>query len=60
MGPCSWYRANFKFDLLAIGGTDNHVHMLLALPGNRNLSDVMRDIKANSSRHMRESGVRFA
>ena len=24
------------------------------------LSDVMRDIKANSSRHMRESGVRFA
>ena len=57
MGLCSWYRANFKFDLLAIGGTDNHVHML---PGNRNLSDVMRDIKANSSRHMRESGVRFA
>jgi REP element-mobilizing transposase RayT len=27
---------------------------------NRNLADIMRDIKANSSRHMRESGVRFA
>ena len=51
---------NREFDLLAIGGTDNHVHVLLALPGNRNLSDVMRDIKANSSRHMRELGVRFA
>ena len=51
---------NCKFDILAIGGTDDHVHVLLALPGNRNLADVMRDIKANSSRHMRESGVRFA
>jgi REP element-mobilizing transposase RayT len=51
---------NCKFDLLAVGGTVDHVHVLLALPGNRNLSDVMRDIKANSSRHMRESGVRFA
>jgi putative transposase len=51
---------NCKFDLLTIGGTDNHVHILLSLPGNRNLADVMRDIKANSSRHMRELGVRFA
>lgn len=51
---------NLKFDLLAIGGTDNHVHILLVLPGNRNLSDVMRDIKANSSRNVRELGVRFA
>jgi putative transposase len=51
---------NCKFDLLAIGGTENHVHLLLALPGGRNLSDVMRDIKANSSRHLRELGIRFA
>src|SRR5271169_6310282 len=50
---------NLKFDLLAIGGTDKHVRILLALPGNRNLSDVMRDIKANSSRHLRELGVRL-
>ena len=49
-----------NFDLLAIGGTDDHVHVLLALPANRNLADVMRDIKANSSRYMREMGVRFA
>jgi REP element-mobilizing transposase RayT len=51
---------NCRFDLLAVGGTVDHVHLLLALPGNLNLSDVMRDIKANSSRHMGESGVRFA
>jgi len=50
---------NCKFDLLAVDGTVDHVHVLLALPANRNLADVMRDIKANSSRHMRELGVRF-
>jgi REP element-mobilizing transposase RayT len=51
---------NCKFDLLAIGGTVDHVHILLSLPANRNLADVMRDIKANSSRQMREAGVRLA
>lgn len=51
---------NCKFDMLAIGGAVDHVHILLALPGNRNLADVMRDINANSSRPMRELGVRFA
>ena len=51
---------NGKFDILAIGGTVDHVHALLSLPANRNLADAMRDIKANSSRHMREWGVRFA
>ena len=51
---------NCKFDLLAVGGTVDHVHVLMALPANRNLADVMRDIKANSSRRMRELGVRFA
>jgi len=51
---------NRNFDLLSVGGTVDHVHVLLALPTNRNLAEVMRDIKANSSRYMRESGVRFA
>jgi len=51
---------NCKFDILAIGGTVDHVHLLLSLPTNRNLADVMRDIKANSSRHMRQKGMRFA
>lgn len=51
---------NCHFDLLAIGGTENHVHLLLALPAGRNLSDVMRDIKANSSRFMRTANRLFA
>jgi putative transposase len=51
---------NCHFDLWAIGGTENHVHLLLALPVGRNLSDIMRDIKANSSRQVRLSGSAFA
>jgi REP element-mobilizing transposase RayT len=51
---------NLGFDILAIGGAVDHVHVLLALPANRNLAEIMRDIKANSSRHLRDSGVRFA
>jgi len=51
---------NCHFDLLAIGGTENHVHLLLALPARRNLSDVMRDIKANSSRFIRTKNRLFA
>ncbi len=51
---------NLNFDILAIGGTSDHVHLLLRLPGDRNLSDVMRDIKANSSRHIRRSERAFA
>ncbi len=43
---------NLKFDLLAVGGTDNHVHMLIAAPPGRAFADVVRDLKANSSRHM--------
>jgi putative transposase len=46
--------------LLAIGGTHNHVHLLLALPPGRSISDVMRDIKANSSRFIRTTSRLFA
>src|SRR5512143_2307264 len=51
---------NCHFGLLAIGGTNNHVHLLLALPSGRNISDVMRDIKANSSRFLRANNRLFA
>ena len=50
---------NCHFDLLAIGGTNNHVP-LLALPAGRNISDVMRDIKANSSCFIRTTSRLFA
>jgi len=51
---------NTGFDLHAIGGTENHVHILLALPPRRNLVDVIRDLKANSSRFMKTQAPDFA
>jgi putative transposase len=39
-------------DVLAIGGTENHVHLLLTLPSTIRLCDLMRDVKAGSSHFM--------
>ena len=51
---------NYNMDLEAIGGTDNHVHLLLVLPPKLSLSHALRAIKANSSKWMNESGHLFA
>jgi REP element-mobilizing transposase RayT len=50
---------NLNIDTPAVGGTTNHIHLLLALPSNRSLADVMRDIKANSSLILRAENRRF-
>jgi REP element-mobilizing transposase RayT len=51
---------NLRIELLAIGGTANHLHILIALSPKRSLSDTIRDLKANSSRWMSEKGSAFA
>jgi len=51
---------NRGVDTLAIGGTANHVHILLALPSSLTVAQLMRDLKANSSRHLNEQIRRFA
>ena len=43
---------NRGVDVLAIGGTRNHVHLLVALPSSLTIAQLMRDLKANSSRHL--------
>ena len=35
--------------LYRIGGIGNHLHLLINLPANARLSDIVRDIKANTS-----------
>jgi REP element-mobilizing transposase RayT len=50
---------NLKVDILAIGGTADHIHLLLALPPNRALSDVIRNLKANSSLILRQKDRSF-
>ncbi len=45
---------NHHQKLLAIGGVADHVHILLNIKPNIALSDLVRDIKANSSRFINE------
>ena len=40
---------------LAVGGTGDHVHLLLSLPTSLSLADAMRQIKSGSSRWMHET-----
>jgi putative transposase len=46
-------------EILAMGGSANHIHILIALPAKFPLSYAVRDLKANSSRWMTENGPRF-
>ncbi len=39
---------------LAVGGWKDHVHLLFGMPPTRNLSDVVRVVKANSSKWINE------
>src|SRR5262245_52414830 len=41
--------------LLAAGGTPDHVHLLVSLGRECSVSDIVRDIKANSSRWVHET-----
>jgi putative transposase len=41
---------NHKIKLLAVGGTQNHIHMLIAIPPTLSLSEAVSKLKANSSR----------
>jgi putative transposase len=51
---------NRGVNALAVGGTLNHGHLLLALPTGLTVSNLMRDLKANSSRHLNEKRRGFA
>jgi putative transposase len=43
-----------KIKLLAVGGTTNHIHLLVSIPSTRSVSDVIRDLKSNSSLRIRK------
>ena len=45
---------NHEQKLIVIGGVSNHIHILLGIKPNIALSDLMREIKANSSRFVNE------
>jgi REP element-mobilizing transposase RayT len=47
---------NQGIKLIAIGGVEDHIHMLFELSPTLALSDLVRDIKANSSKFINEKG----
>jgi REP element-mobilizing transposase RayT len=40
--------------MLEIGGIDDHIHILTSCPATLALAEFVRDIKANSSKRLRE------
>jgi putative transposase len=50
---------NLGVRMMAVGGTRNHVHVLIALPARLSLAEVVQKLKANSSRWLGEQGVAF-
>jgi REP element-mobilizing transposase RayT len=46
---------NHRMTALAIGGTDDHVHILLSLPSSLSIAAAMREIKSASSHWMHET-----
>jgi len=48
---------NQGIKLIAIGGVEDHIHILFGLNPKIALSDLVRDIKANSSKFINEKGL---
>jgi len=44
----------------AVGGIDNHIHVLFRLPPTLSLARAVTLIKSNSSKWIREKGIKFA
>ena len=51
---------NCGINVAAIGGTANHVDILLTIPPVNRTADIVRTLKVNSSRWMNEIGHGFA
>jgi REP element-mobilizing transposase RayT len=51
---------NHNITLIEVGGTGNHVHVLMALPSDVPIAKAIQVLKANSSRWVREHGVDFS
>jgi len=50
---------NLRIKTLAVGGTANHIHLLVALPPTMPIAEAAQKLKANSSRWLGEQGLVF-
>ena len=51
---------NLDLPILAVGGMPDHVHLLVAIPPNKTISETIQKLKANSSRWMKSRVPGFA
>ena len=51
---------NHDIHVDAVGGTDDHIHLLIRIPAALSLSKTILTIKSNSSKWINEQGQRFA
>jgi putative transposase len=51
---------NHQIHVDAIGGTDDHIHLLIRIPGTWSVAKVVLTIKSNSSKWVNEQGRRFS
>lgn len=51
---------NQGFQAIAIGGVDDHVHVLVLLPPTMPLSRAVQFLKGSSSKWLNESGIKFS
>ena len=51
---------NLDSPCLAIGGTSNHIHVLMALSKNAATSDVVGELKKSSSKWLKTQGLPYA
>ena len=51
---------NLGIETVAVGGTGNHVHILIGLPSKVPLAEAVQKLKANSSRWLGEHEIVFA
>ena len=51
---------NLKSPVLTIGGTEDHVHLLVSLHQSLSLDDLLRDIKRSSSKLVKTKGEKYA
>ena len=54
MGLRAGTARNLNYEPLAIGGTENHLHMLLRLPAHVPVAEAAQKLKSNSSSWLRE------
>jgi REP element-mobilizing transposase RayT len=50
---------NIDIEVIAIGGVENHLHILMTLPPARAMANIVRDLKANTSHILRRESRMF-